>query len=99
MGLEEAEFADALGADAAGGEVGDAAVLELYPDICDVDLVGEHGETDCADFAHWRGDEAQDDVEVVDHQVEDDVYIERAGGKDAKPVRLEEHGFVEVAAR
>src|SRR5207253_478819 len=49
--LEEAQFADALGADAAGGEVGDTAILELKADIGDVDFIGEDGKTDGADFA------------------------------------------------
>ena len=38
MGLEEAQLADLLRADAAGGEVGDAARLELDADVRDIDL-------------------------------------------------------------
>ncbi len=36
VGLEEAEFADALRGDAAGGEVGDAAGLELDAGVGDI---------------------------------------------------------------
>ena len=32
----------------------------------------------------------------MDHQVEDDVDVERAGCEDAEPVGLKEHGTVEV---
>ena len=52
VGLEEAQFADALGADAAGGEVGDAAGFEFDADIGDVSFGGEDGQADSADLAH-----------------------------------------------
>ena len=38
---------------------------------------------------------AQNDVEVVHHQVEDHVDVEGARAEDAEPVRLEEHGVVQ----
>ena len=96
MGLEEAEFADLLGTDAAGGEVGDAAGFELYADVGDVYFFREDGEADGSDFADGGVGEREDDVEVVDHEVEDDVDVERAGGEDAEAVGLEEHGVVEA---
>ena len=52
--LEEAQLADALGADAAGGEVGDAAVVELDADVGDIDAAAEDGEADGADLADGR---------------------------------------------
>ena len=51
-GLEEAQLADALGADAAGGEVGDATGFELDADVGDVGFVREDGQADGADFAN-----------------------------------------------
>ena len=51
VGLEEAELADLLGGDAAGGEVGDAAGVEFDADVGDVDFAGEDGQADGADFA------------------------------------------------
>ena len=96
VGLEEAEFADLLGGDAGGGEVGDAAGVELEADVGDVGLAGEDGQADGADFTDGRiAGEGEDDVEVVDHEVEDDVDVERARGEKAEPVGLEEHGLVE----
>ena len=97
-GLEEAELADTLGADAAGGEVGDAAVFEFDADVGDVDLLREDGQADGADLADGRGDEREDDVEVMDHEVEDHVDVEGTRGEDAEPMGLEEHGAVEVGA-
>ncbi len=95
MGLEEAELADLLGGDAGGGEVGDAAGSELEADVGDVGFGGEDGEADGADFFDGGVSEGEDDVEVVDHEVEDDVDVERAWGEDAEAVGLEEHGAVE----
>ena len=94
--LEEAELADLLGGDAAGGEVGDAAGGELEADVGDVDLAGEDGQADGADLVDGGVGEGEDDVEVVDHEVEDDVDVERARGEDAEAVGLEEHGLVEA---
>ena len=95
VGLEEAELADLLGGDARGGEVGDAAGLELDADVGDVDFAREYGEAYGAELADGRLHELEDDVEVVNHEVEDDIDIERAGGEDAEAVGLEEHGAVE----
>ena len=40
--LEDAHLALGFGTDAAGGDIGDAAVLELEPRIGDVGAVGQH---------------------------------------------------------
>ena len=96
MRLEEAELADALGADAAGGEVGDAAGGEFDADVGDIDFAREDGKADGLQGVDRRLHEAEDDVEVVHHEVEDDVDVERARREDAEPVRLEEHGHVDV---
>lgn len=76
MRLEEAQFADALGADATGSEVGDAAGFELDTHVGDVGFGGEDGEADGANFADLRFCEGKDDVEIVDHEVEDNVDVE-----------------------
>ena len=96
VGLEETELADLLGGDSAGGEVGDAAGFELDADVGDVGLAGEDGKADGADFADGGVGEGEDDVEVVDHEVEDDVDVEGARSEDAEAVGLEEHGVVEL---
>ncbi len=95
VGLEEAELADLLGGDAAGGEVGDAAGFELDAYVGDVGFAGDDREADGADLFDRGVGEGEDDVEVVDHEVEDDVDVERARGEDAEAVGLEEHGVVE----
>ncbi len=95
MGLEEAQLADLLGGDAGGGEVGDAAGVELEADVGDVGFAREDGQADGADFLDGRVGEGEDDVEVVNHEVEDDVDVEGARGEDAEAVSLKEHGVVE----
>ncbi len=95
VGLEEAELADLLGGDAAGGEVGDAAGGELEADVGDVGLAGEDGKADGADLLDRRRDEREDDIEVVNHEVEDDIDVEGARREDAEAMCLKEHGAVE----
>ncbi len=58
MRLEEAQFADALGADAAGGEVGDASGSELDANVGDIDLAREYGKPDGLERVDGRFDEA-----------------------------------------
>jgi hypothetical protein len=57
MRLEEAQLADTLGADPAGGEVGDAARFEFHAHIRDVNLLRQDRQADGADFLHRRFDE------------------------------------------
>src|SRR5580700_6159964 len=95
MRLEEAQLADAFGTDAAGGEVGDAAGLKFNADVSDIHLAGEDGQADGVEGAHRRTHQREDDVEVVNHKVENDVDVERAGAEDAEAVRLKEHGVIE----
>ena len=89
--LEETELPDALGGDAASGEVGDASGFEFEADVSDVHFAGEDGQADGADFFHRRLREGEDDVEIVNHEVEDDIDIERARREDAQAVDFEKH--------
>jgi len=95
MRLEEAQLADALRADAAGGEVGNAAGFELDADVGDVHLGRENRQAYGVKAANGRFHEAEDDIEVVDHEIKNDVDIKGARGEDAEAVRLEEHGAIQ----
>ena len=92
VGLEEAEFAHAFGGDAAGGEVGDAAVGELQADISDIDLAGKDGNAGGADLFGLGLGEREYEVHVVDHEIEHDVYVETARAEEIHAVDLEEEG-------
>ena len=94
-GLEKAQLADALGGDAGGGEVSYAAGVELDADVGDVNFWADDGQADGAHLAHRRIGEGEDDVQIVDHQVKDDIDIEGAGGEDGEAMGLKEHGAAE----
>jgi hypothetical protein len=52
--LEEPELANALGAHAAGGEIGDAAGIEFHANVGNVDFVRENGKAHGAYFFDGR---------------------------------------------
>ena len=89
-GLDEAHLADAVAADPAGRQVGDAAAGELQPGVGDVDAAGQHRHADGFDADDLLVDHREQHVEVVNHQVEDDVDVEAAVGERAEPVHLDE---------
>lgn len=95
-GLEEAQLAHALGGDAGCGEVGHAAGFEFDANVGDVDFRREDGEANGADFADGGIGHGENDVEVVNHEVKDDIDVERPRRKDGEPVGLEEHGASEL---
>src|SRR5205085_3108326 len=99
--LEEAHLANLLRADARGRDVGDRAGGELDARVGRVHAVREHGDSDGAHVRHLcaAADEPEHDVEVVDHQVEHDVNIERARGELADAVNLEVDGVSDVRAQ
>src|SRR5207344_1307343 len=63
------------------------------PGVRDVDPGGEHRHADRVDLDELRAVEGKHDVQVVDHEVEDDVDVQAAGGKRPQPVDLDEAGF------
>jgi hypothetical protein len=95
-GLEKAELSDLLCRNTAGGEVGNTAGGKLDANVGDVDLAREDGQPDGADFVNGRLRHCKDDVEVVDHEIQHDVDVERTRREDAEPVRLKEHGALEL---
>jgi len=97
--LKKPQLAHAFGGDAAGGEIGHATGGEFDANIGDIDFAREDGQADGANFLYFGLHKGQDDVEVVNHEVEDDVDIERARAEDAEPMNLEEHGLAEQRQR
>lgn len=107
MRLKEAHFADAFCTNSAGSKVCDATGFELDAHIGNVDLRREDGQADGMEIADRRLDEAKYDIEIVDHEVENDIYIERAGSEDTEAMDLKkqrpmndgadgEHGWIEA---
>ena len=87
---EDPELADLLGGDPAGGQVGDQARRRSAGGRWRCRPGGSGRAPHRVDLDRLRAVEAQDDVEVVDHQVEDDVDVEAAGRERAQPVDLDE---------
>ena len=95
-GLKETELADGFRRDSAGGEVGDGTGGELQADVGDIDLAAEDGKADGADLLDGGCSHGEENVEVVDHEVQDDVDVERARSEDAEAMGLKEHGTGEA---
>lgn len=95
VGLEEAELADPLRADPAGSEVGDTARSKFHAGIGNINFAAEDGQPNGPYFSHRRGSKGQDDVQVVDHEVQDNINVKGPRGKDAEPVRLKKQRSVE----
>ena len=92
MVLEDAHPAFAAAAQAAGGDIGDAAAGELEPGVGDVQSVADHGGAASADFVGILADHGQGEVDVMDHQVQSHVDFGAARGPGRQAVDLDETG-------
>jgi hypothetical protein len=97
--LEEAELADSLCGDAGGGEVGDGTGGKLDAGVGDIGIGAEDGEAGGPDFVDGGLGELEHDVQVMDHEVEDDIDVKGAWGKEAEAVSLKEHGVMRKGAK
>src|SRR5262249_22754483 len=66
---------------------------EAQARVGDVDRVGEDRHADRLDRPECRRHHAEDDVEVVDHEVQDNVDVGAALGERREPVTLDEAGL------
>ena len=96
--LEDADLAHLLEADAAGRDVGHAAVFETDARVGDVLALAQHGGADRIDRLDRRAHEMQHDFEIVDHQIEHDADVGAASGIGGEPVRLDEAGRVSFSS-
>ena len=92
-GAEDPDFAHSLGADAAGGEVGDAAVGEAQARIGDVLRFAEHRNSDGVYVRDGRVHEGQHDVEIVNHQIEHHADVRAACRVGREAVRFDKARF------
>lgn len=86
-GLEDADLAVLLERDAAGAEVGHAAVLERDPGVGDVLGLGHHRDADRVDPFDRGVGELEDDADVMDHQVQHDADLGAAGREGGQALR------------
>jgi len=89
--LEETQFADAFGGNTARGKVSDATGFQFQTDVRNVDFAGENWQAYGTNFLDRGVRECEDDVEIVDHQIEDDVHIKRTRREDAEAMYLKKH--------
>ncbi len=79
IALKDAHFAHLLEGDAAGCEVGHAAVFELQAGVADVGRMADDGHAVGSYFPQGGAHQKMHDIEVVDHEVQDDGDICAAG--------------------
>jgi len=72
-----------------------ASRRELQPRVGDIGPRRQHGDTDGLDSDDLGRHNRQHHVEVVNHEVEDDIDIEAAIGKCAQAVHLDEPRMIE----
>src|SRR5665213_627012 len=87
---KDADLAHPLRADAAGGEVGDAAIGEAQAHVGDVLTLAQHGNAHAIHAGDGRFHEREDHVEVVDHQIQHDADVGAARGKRRQAMALDE---------
>ena len=90
---EHADFSHALGADAADGEICYAAIGETQARIGDIFALAQHGNAHAFDADDGRFDEREHDVEVVNHQIEHNADVHRAGRVGREAMAFNELGF------
>ena len=95
-GLKEAQFSDFLAGNAAGRQVGNTAVLKFESGVGDVDSRREDRDTRRPDLSQWLLDEGQDEIEIVDHQIQNHVYVQTSGNEGPQAMTLEKERQREV---
>ena len=91
--LKETQLAHPLGGNPAGREIRDAARFQLQTHVRNVHFSRQNRQADRANFLDRRLGKCQHDVEIVNHQIEHDIHIQRTRSKHAQPVHLEKHGL------
>src|SRR5579859_1935259 len=93
VGAEEAHASLGLEGEARGGHVCYAAVVEGEACIADVLHVADDADADGVDLGDLRAGQSEDDVDVVNHHVEDDADIDAAESHRADADDFNESGF------
>src|SRR5690606_29441377 len=91
--LEKPQFAHLFHGNAAGSEVGDGSVFEFNSGIADVGGIAHHRNAAGADEFHFRVYQTQRQIEVVDHQIENDRNVRSSWIKKRQAMRFDEHGI------
>ena len=76
----------------AGGHIGDTSVLELKTRVRDIHTFRDDSDAVRFHSTDRRLDKAEDQIDVVDHQVQDDRDVRPAWIELREPVGFDEHG-------
>jgi hypothetical protein len=87
--LEKPDLSGPFYAYTTGRQVRHGTVLKVDPDTRDIYIRRENRHAHGVDSLHRRGNIFQDDIDVVNHQVEDDVHIRSPGLKGPDPMDLD----------
>ena len=79
-------------ADAARSHVCDAAVLEFEPGVHHVFVAAEYRDADRRDVPYWATDQGQEQIEIVNHEVEDGTDVRAAAGEGPVAFGFDELG-------
>ncbi len=93
--LEHAHLALALVADAAGRHIGHAAVGKADARIGNVDVVGEHARAAAVHADDLAIHQGQNQIDVVDHQIQQHAHIGGARLERGQPGALDEARLVQ----
>src|SRR5712692_10436912 len=95
MLLEESYLADSFCGNAARRDIGDRAAGELEPGMRDVHFVGQNRNAHGLHLGHWLLDQGEQNVEIVNHQVIDNIHIQAARCEYSQAMHFEKQRVVE----
>jgi hypothetical protein len=95
MLLKKSHLAHAFRGYPARGHIGHCAASEFQPRVSDIHFVGQHRNAHGLYFGHVLLHECQQDVQVVDHQVVNDIDIQAACGENSQAVHLEKERMIQ----
>ncbi len=90
IGLEHAQLANWLAADATRREPHERSVRKLQPRVRDVDSVGEHRHAHRFDSLRLRPERIEDEIQIVDHEIQDHVDLRAARIERGQPMAFRE---------
>ena len=97
--LKHPELPRTLARHATGRHVRDGAVGELDPRVGDVHVRREQRHPGRPNVHHVRAHELENQIEVVNHEIEDHGHVGAARLERRQPVDLQKPGFVQVRCR
>src|SRR6266542_3662632 len=97
-GLEKPHLANSFSANARHGDVGDGSGRKLETGICGVDSLRNYRNTHGvqARYLNFFSDQPLHDIEIVDHQVEHYIDVQRPGRKLTNAMNLEINGIADM---